>query len=142
MTELAKELIKEKIAQCAEALLDLQKYQKVGTIDYLRAHPDTYYAVCYRFIGAIESLFDIGQFLLASKEVRAESQRDIPARMAQAGMIDAALAEQFITMYGFRNRLVHAYGSLDDAKVTEYLADHLVDIETLLRVAQKRIIEE
>ena len=35
-------------------------------------------------------------------------------------------------MYGFRNRLVHAYGSLDDAKVVEYLARHLEDIERLL----------
>lgn len=139
MTEFAKEQLAEKIAQCAEALADLRNYQLIGTLAYLRAHPDTYYAVCFRFIAAIESLFDIGQYLLTSKNVRAESQREIPSLLAREGMIDEALARRFTAMYGFRNRLVHAYGTLDDAKVAEFLAKNLVDITGVLKVARNTL---
>jgi len=139
MTEFAKEQLAEKIAQCAEALADLRNYRKVGSLEYVRAHPDTYYAICFRFIGAIESLFDIGQYLLTAKGARAESQRDIPALLAKEGVIDELLSKRFITMYGFRNRLVHAYGTLDDAKVAEYLAHHLDDIESLLKIAKRTL---
>jgi len=75
MTEFAKEQLAEKVAQCADALADLQNYRSVGTLDYLRANPDTYYAVCFRFISAIESLFDIGQYLLNEKGARREPAR-------------------------------------------------------------------
>lgn len=139
MTEFAREQLTEKIAQSAEALADLRNYQKAGTLEYLRAHPDTYYAVCFRFISAIESLFDIGQYLLATKGVRAESQRDIPALLAKERIIDEQLSKRFITMYGFRNRLVHAYGTLDDAKVAEFLANNLDDIAALVAVAKKEL---
>ncbi|MDO8562188.1 MAG: DUF86 domain-containing protein [bacterium] len=136
MTDLEKELIAEKLAQCVEAFADLKRYQAIGTIDYLRAHPDTYFAVCYRFIAAIESLFDIGQYLLATHALRAESQRDIPVLLVRAGIINQDLAERFQNMYGFRNRLVHAYGTLDDAKVADYLSRHLSDIGILLEKAK------
>ena len=50
MINYAREQMEEKIAQCGDALTDLKRHQKEGTVDYLRAHPDTYFAVCYRFI--------------------------------------------------------------------------------------------
>src|SRR3989344_3509139 len=58
MTKFSQELLDEKIALCAKALADLQRYQETGSLTYLRAHPDMYYAVCYRFVGVIEALFD------------------------------------------------------------------------------------
>ena len=139
MTEFAKEQLAEKVAQGADALADLQNYRSVGTLDYLRANPDTYYAVCFRFISAIESLFDIGQYLLNEKGARAESQRDIPTLLAREGVISEPLSKQFTTMYGFRNRLVHAYGTLDDAKVAEFLSNRLDDISSLLEIAKKSL---
>ena len=42
-------------------------------------------------------------------------------------------------MYGFRNRLVHAYGTLDDAKVAEFLSNRLDDISSLLEIAKKSL---
>ena len=133
MINYARDQIEEKITQCGEALTDLKRYQKEGsTITYLRAHPDTYFAVCYRFIGAIESLFDVAKYLLSDRGARAKGQGDIPALLEREQMISKELAERLVSMYGFRNRLVHAYGTLDDAKVAEYLAEHLNDIEEML----------
>ncbi len=136
MTEFARGQLAEKITQCAEALADLQKYQAVGSLEYLRAHPDTYYAVCFRFISAIESLFDVGQYILSDRDVRAETQREIPALLARKGVIDEGIAQRFANMYGFRNRLVHAYGTLDDAKVADFLKNNLGDIVQILATAK------
>lgn len=137
MSEFSKDLLNEKLVQCAQSLADLKRYQREGTLEYLRANPDIYYAVCYRFIGVIEALFDAGQIILASRRVRATSEGEIPALLAKESVIADALAHRFTEMYGFRNRLVHAYGTLDDMKVAEYLAKRLGDIEELLGVFQK-----
>ena len=137
MTDIARELMVEKITQCAEAHADLKKYQSDGTLEYLRSHPETYYAVCYRFIAAIESLFDIGQFVLSDRDLRAGSQREIPALLVREKITSDDLAGRFVNMYGFRNRLVHAYGTLDDVKVATYLAERLGDIEEVLTIFQK-----
>lgn len=134
MTNFSKDVLNEKLAQCAQALADLKRYQAVGTLEYFRAHPDIYYAACFRFVGVIEALFDAGQVVIASRGQRAMSEGDISTILAREGVITADLSEKFSRMYGFRNRLVHAYGTLDDARVTEYLADHLGDIEELLAV--------
>lgn len=137
MTTSSRELLNEKIAQCAKALADLQRYQEIGTLEYLRAHSDTYYAVCYRFVGVIEALFDAAQVVLSSRGQRATGESDISTLLAREKIISDDLAKRFSSMYGFRNRLVHAYGTLDDAKVAEYLAKHLGDIEDLLALFQK-----
>ena len=139
MTEFSKELLNEKLAQSYQALTDLKRYQSVGTLNYLRANPDIYYAVCFRFVGAIEALFDVGQIVLASSGLRATSEGEIPTLLARKNIIGDDLATRFTTMYGFRNRLVHAYGTLDDEKVAAYLADHLGDIEKLLALFQKEV---
>jgi len=132
MSELTREQLETEIAQCDKAFLDLKRYQELGTLEYLREHPDIYYAVCYRFISAIESLFDVGQYVLLGKGARAEGQREIPTLLGQKGVIPKDLVERFKHMYGFRNRLVHAYGTLDDERVAEYLAKRLGDIEEVL----------
>jgi uncharacterized protein YutE (UPF0331/DUF86 family) len=142
MSPLTQDLIAEKIAQCSEALADLQKYREIATIDYVRSDPDTYYAICYRFISAIESLFDIGQYMLAAQGMRADSQREVPTLLARNNLMDTPLSERFTHMYGFRNRLVHAYGTLDDAKVVEYLQEHLDDIRHVLSTAKKILLSK
>lgn len=141
MTDLTRELIAEKATKCAEALVDLKRYRAVGTLEYLRANPDTYFAVCYRFLTAIESLFDLGQFALAEVGTRAESQREVPSLLAKHSIITDDLAVRFERIYGFRNRLAHGYDSLNDEKVADYLAEHLGDIEELLALFQKNMME-
>ncbi len=137
MTKTSQELLHEKIAQCAKALADLQRYRAIGTLSYLREHPDIYYAVCYRFVSVIEALFDAAQVVLSSRGQRATGESDIATLLARENILSDDLASRFSSMYGFRNRLVHAYGTLDDAKVASYLSERLDDVEALLAVFQK-----
>ena len=139
MTEFSKDLLQQKLAQCAQALALLTQTREIGSVEYFRKNPDVYHAVCYRFVTSIEALFDIGQILLANRGLHATSERDIGALLAREKVISDDLASRFAAMYGFRNRLVHAYGTLDDAKVAEYLAHHLDDIESLLKIAKRAL---
>ena len=139
MTEFSKDLLQQKLAQCAQALALLTRAREIGSVEYFRKNPDVYHAVCYRFVTSIEALFDIGQILLANRGLHATSERDIGALLAREKVISDDLASRFAAMYGFRNRLVHAYGTLDDAKVAEYLAHHLDDIESLLKIAKRTL---
>ena len=137
MIAIVREQLEQKITQCTEALRDLKRYREMAPLEYLREHPDLYFAICFRFISAIESLFDAAQYVLVDKGLRAEGQGDIPTLLGKAGVIPQDLAERVGQMCGFRNRLVHAYGTLDDAKVAEYLAEHLHDIEDVLAALSK-----
>ena len=139
MTEFSKDLLQQKLAQCAQALALLTQTREIGSVEYFRKNPDVYHAVCYRFVTGIEALFDIGQILLASRGLHATSERDIGALLAREKVISDDLADRFSAMYGFRNRLVHAYGTLDDAKVAEFLSNRLDDISSLLDIAKKSL---
>ncbi|OGG45443.1 hypothetical protein A2673_00375 [Candidatus Kaiserbacteria bacterium RIFCSPHIGHO2_01_FULL_50_13] len=141
MTEFSKDLLRQKLVQCAEALSLLTQTREIGTVEYFRKNPDVYHAVCYRFVTGIEALFDIGQIILASRGLHATSERDIGALLAREKVIPDDLASRLTSMYGFRNRLVHAYGTLDDAKVAEFLAKNLDDMATLLSVAKKALAD-
>lgn len=133
MTEFTTEQYTEKVAQCTDALRDLDVYKQTTTLEFVRANPDTYYAICYRFISAIEALFDIGAIVLASKGVRASTQREVAQLLEKQGSITAEQSIQFADMYGFRNRLVHAYGTLHDERVVTFLQTHTADMHMLLQ---------
>jgi len=136
MTEFSRDLLREKLVQISQSLADLKRNREIGSLEYFRANPDIYHAVCYRFITVIESLFDAGQIILSSQGLHATGEDSISTLLAREEMISEELAKRFSSMYGFRNRLVHAYGTLDDTKVTAYLADRLSDIEELFFVFQ------
>jgi len=76
--------------------------------------------------------------VLSDRGARAKGQGDIPVLLSRERIISDDMAKRLERMYGFRNRLVHAYGTLDDAKVAEYLAEHLTDIEDVLAVFSGR----
>lgn len=137
MTEFSKDLLNQKLVQCAQTLALLKQDREVGTLEHFRTDPHLYHAVCFRFVTAIEALFDAGQVVLATRGLHATGEDTISTILAREKVISDDLAKRFSSMYGFRNRLVHAYGTLDDAKVAEYLSKHLIDIERLLVVFQK-----
>jgi len=77
-------------------------------------------------------LFEVAQVVLAEKGKHATGEESIGELLARQQIVTTDQAENMKRMYGFRNRLVHAYGTLSDEKVAEYLRDHLSEIEELL----------
>ena len=56
-----------------------------------------------------------------------------------AGLMGDDAAAKLHLLRGLRNRLVHAYGELDDEKVYENLTSHMEDFEAVIRALRKII---
>lgn len=83
---------------------------------------------------AIECAIDVGAHIIAADtQRRAESYRDIFRILEQEHVIDPSLAGELLPAAALRNRLVHAYDTVDDAQVHEMLVNASV---TLRRFAQ------
>jgi uncharacterized protein YutE (UPF0331/DUF86 family) len=64
---------------------------------------------------ALEALLDLGRHLLAKGfGVVAAESKAIPAELREAGVLDGDLAERFVRMAGYRNRLTHFYDEVND----------------------------
>lgn len=53
--------------------------------------------------------------------------------LIKAGIFDKELGEKLKTMKGFRNIVVHRYGSIDDKLAFQTLQEHLEDFQYFTR---------
>ena len=60
-------------------------------------------------------------------------------RLAEAGIVDSALATQMKKAVGFRNIAVHAYEAIDWAIVYAISTRHLQDFEDFARVIARTL---
>ncbi|MBI5302873.1 MAG: DUF86 domain-containing protein [Chloroflexi bacterium] len=91
---------------------------------------------------AIESLFDIGQHIIASSGWEpAEEYASIFATLRQHGVIADALFARTSGMAGFRNLLVHEYAGIDHSQVYAILQDHMGDLQELAHAFQDYVGE-
>ncbi|OQW40990.1 MAG: toxin-antitoxin antitoxin component [Proteobacteria bacterium SG_bin4] len=75
---------------------------------------------------ACEAALDMGQHLIRRERLGIpQSARDVFALLAQAGWIDAALAEKLKRMVGFRNIAVHDYQVLQLSITVAVIEKHL-----------------
>lgn len=58
--------------------------------------------------------------------------------LVERGLVDAELQERLRTMARFRNRLVHLYWDIDDARIHEYLQGSIADLETFAQTIAGR----
>lgn len=93
------------------------------------------YGSAERFLQvAVEILDDLGTHLVARLGgAPVERYRDVPQRLAETGVIDAAEAALWRRMIGFRNVVVHDYLDVDRRVVFDVLRSHLGDLRALHR---------
>jgi len=104
----------------------------------LLADDDLLAAVKYRFIIAIEVCIDVGRHVIASEGLRAPlDYADVFAVLADADLVDPAIAADLRDTARFRNLLVHNYTKVDDARVVEILRERVDDL-ALFRTALAR----
>jgi len=105
---------------------------------------------------ALQICLDVGAHLIAELGLGPPGDyRGVVSRLAQAGVLDEALAGRLANAAGLRNRLVHGYAQLDDHRVFAALdpaqlddhrvfaaLDHLDDLRQFaaasLRAAEER----
>jgi uncharacterized protein YutE (UPF0331/DUF86 family) len=97
--------------------------------DELLCDDDLLAAVKYRFIVAIEVCIDVGRHVVASEGLRAPlDYADVFAVLADAELLDPAVAADLRDTARFRNLLVHGYAKVDDTRVVEILQERVDDL--------------
>ena len=75
---------------------------------------------------ACEAALDMGQYIIRREKLGVpQSARDVFALLAQAGWIEAELADQMKRMVGFRNIAVHDYQTLQIPITVNIIEKHL-----------------
>jgi uncharacterized protein YutE (UPF0331/DUF86 family) len=83
-------------------------------------------AAILNILRACEAALDMGQHLIRREKLGVpQSARDVFALLAQAGWIDATLADSLKRMVGFRNIAVHDYQSLQLPVTVNVITLHL-----------------
>ena len=127
-------------ATLASMLSNLRRY--VAVLEELAAdpkgvflaHPDRIGNAKYHFVIAIECCIDIANHIIASENFRfPKDNADSFTVLAEEGVLSQALREPLRDMARFRNRLVHIYWEVDDARVYEYLQTVLGDFHSFAR---------
>lgn len=123
-----------------ERLKHLQ--ESLDKLEQLRASPkeellsqfEKYWAAEHGLHLAAETIFDIGNHILAGKF--GENPRgydEIIPKLAEKGVITQALAKRFEKVGGFRNILVHEYMTVDKEKVYDRLQEGLGDFHQFIK---------
>lgn len=88
---------------------------------------------------ACEAALDMGQHLVRREQLGVpQSARDVFTLLAQAGWIDASLAEAMRRMVGFRNIAVHDYQALQLPITVSVIRDHLTEFEAFSQTLLQR----
>jgi uncharacterized protein YutE (UPF0331/DUF86 family) len=110
----------------------LQKLKELGQKEFI-GDPDKIGSAKYHFIVAIESSIDMCNHIISRNGYRVpEDYADTFKVMREKGAFDDEFSEQLVKMAKFRNRLVHIYWEIDNARVYKILEDHLGDFKIFI----------
>jgi uncharacterized protein YutE (UPF0331/DUF86 family) len=124
----------ERVTRLAIGVLsDLARLRSLATTPALVDQSDQLDAVKYRFVTAIEGCVGIAHHITASEGWSAPDSNAAALRgLADHRVIDSQLAATMARASGFRNLLVHQYGTIDDSSVVSFLAQ-LDELESYVR---------
>jgi uncharacterized protein YutE (UPF0331/DUF86 family) len=92
--------------------------------------PDKTGAAKYYLLVAIETCIDISNHIISADRLRAPvDYADIFTVLGEQKVFPAEFTRTLEKMAGFRNRLVHVYGEVDDRIVYEFLQTRLGDFD-------------
>ena len=115
------------ISEFRKSVSRLQKLKEKGRQKFLD-DPDKIGSAKYHFIVAIESSIDMCNHIISRNGYRVpEDYGDTFKVMGENGAFDFEFSEQLVKMAKFRNRLVHLYWEVDDARIYKILEENLGD---------------
>ncbi|TCL68463.1 uncharacterized protein YutE (UPF0331/DUF86 family) [Hydrogenispora ethanolica] len=130
-------LLKNKLAQLADYLADLQDSQTVS-LDLYRNDKKTRRYIERTLHLAIECCLDIGSHIIADNGWREPvDNKDVFAVLAENGVFSQELVPRLQKMAQFRNVLVHDYAKIDPDIVYRVLTQNLPDIREFIRAVER-----
>jgi uncharacterized protein YutE (UPF0331/DUF86 family) len=122
------------ISEFRKSVSRLQKLREAGRQKFLD-DPDKIGSAKYHFIVAIESSIDMCNHIISRNGYRVpEDYGDTYKVMGEKGAFDAEFSEQLVKMAKFRNRLVHLYWEVDDARIYKILEENLGDFIKFIKL--------
>jgi uncharacterized protein YutE (UPF0331/DUF86 family) len=115
-------------------------------LDKLAAIPQTSYedfvadfrnvdSALYRLQTSIQVLIDLSSYAAAQQGLGApRSSADCLEKLEAAGLLPAGAAQQYVPVFGFRNRIVHLYDRVDTRVVYDILTKERSDLAALGRL--------
>ena len=98
--------------------------------DEFLANPDKVGNAKYHLVIAIQCCVDIANHVIASENYRfPRDNADSFSVLVDHGVLPAESRDALRAMARFRNRLVHLYWDVEDARVHAYLQEELGDLE-------------
>ena len=117
------------VSEFRKSVSRLQKLKKLDRQKFLN-DPDKIGSAKYHFIVAIESSIDMCNHIISRNGFRVpEDYADTFKVMSEEGAFDEGFSEELIKMAKFRNRLVHLYWEIDDARIYKILEEHFGDFK-------------
>lgn len=94
----------------------------------------------YTLIVAIEACLDLAHHVISANDLRMpEDYADAFHVLAEQGAIEDGFADRLGEMARFRNRLVHIYWDVDDARVHDYIRKDADDVGRFLETMLERL---
>ena len=111
------------VSELRKSVTRLQKLKRMDQKKFLN-DPDKIGSAKYHFIVAIESSIDMCNHIISQNSYRApEDYADTFRVLGEEGAFDERFSEELIKMAKFRNRLVHLYWEIDDARIYKILEE-------------------
>ena len=113
------------ISEFRKSISRLQKLKETDQQKFLD-DPDKIGSAKYHFIVAIESSIDMCNHIISRNGYRVpEDYGDTYKVLGEKGAFDVEFSEQLVKMAKFRNRLVHLYWEVDDARIYKFLEENI-----------------
>ncbi len=141
MTELDASLVRRKLATITRNLEDLAAVEGLSLSAY-RADRFRQKGTERLLQETVEAAVDANLHLLRARGVATPADYyESFLALGRHGVIAAALAERVAPAAGLRNRLVHEYESIDDAKVLKAVADARRDFTAYVAAVERYLTE-
>lgn len=123
-----------------QSKLDVLK-KNLGQLDAIPQGSLDEFVSDFRNVGAalhllqtsIQALMDVASFLCADRALPTpRTSHEAFVHLEAARLLPPGTAAMAAPIVGFRNRVVHLYDRVDDARVYEILTEHRGDLELLL----------
>ena len=122
------------ISEFRKSVSRLQKLKEKGRQKFLD-DPDKIGSAKYHFIVATESSIDMCNHIISRNGYRVpEDYGDTYKVLGEKGAFDVGFCEQLVKMAKFRNRLVHLYWEVDDARIYKILEENLGDFLKFIKL--------
>lgn len=130
------------LSELTGCLADLERYREHVTAEELRKSRDTQHMVLRALYVATQAAVDLAMHLCADAGLpQPVTYQDSFRRLAEAGDVEAELADRLAAWAGFRNVLAHSYARVDYDRVHDALGE-LRDLAQFAAIVAARIDDD